>query len=88
MRGELLAARMGRFRAEQRWGWTMGDAGLEQFHAKEAKAEQERQTQGIATLGEADLRTAVRLERIGQRRRAKQEQRAAARPTKGPSPGM
>ncbi len=87
MRGELLDARMRRFRAEQRWGWTMVEAGMQRGFDKEAQAEAARQQQNIATLDEAELRTAVRYERMAQQRRAEREQQATAR-IKGPSPGM
>ena len=85
MQGELLDARMRRFR-KQRWGWTGTDAGLEPHLAKEAQAEQALQRQIITTLTEAELRTAVRHEHLTQQRRVKREQDAAAR-MKGPSPG-
>ena len=87
LRGELLDARMRRFRAEQRWGWTMVDAGMQRGFDKEAQGEQIQQQQNIASLDEADLRTVVRYERVAQQRQAEREQQATAR-IKGPSPGI
>lgn len=87
LQGELLEARMRRFRADQRRGWTMVDAGKQRGFDTAAQAEQVLQRQNIATLDEAELRSAVRHERMTQQRRIEREQKAVLR-LKGPSLGM
>ncbi len=77
--------RMRRFRVEQRWGWTIVDARMQQGFDTAAQAEQVLQRQTIATLDETELRNAVQHERLVQQRQIKQE--AAAR-VKEPSPRM
>ena len=87
LRGELLEGRMRRFRAEQRQGWTMVDAGMQRGFDQKAQAEEARQRQDIATMDEAELRSAARFERVALQYRIRREQEAAAH-MKGPSPGM